>query len=291
MDRIDLRQHRVAAATNVPEPKRRARSLSDNQALKQRFLVRAEALSEQPEEFRCKAVTQLIGEMVAFDVRAEGEVFQAAYGDSSGQKYWDAHLSEAIPVFSLAYILSVHLPGSVESLEYLKFAILCAFRDAAEAGERWFTGEITPLLAVKYGQTNFEELSTVKVHPRAAVEWLLIKPKREHLVPESLRLCLQSNRPASRTPAIEVTEVAPIRNKPGAGGVKMDAAIAAMVTAVKGGKISMLELRQKKQKRLVELYPGAKRTLLAEARCRALKLIADEQAGRQNSDIMAANDK
>jgi len=250
--------------------------LSDDQALKERFLVRAEALSEQPEVFRCQAVTQLISEMVAFDVRAEAEVFQAAYGDSSGQKYWEAHLSEAIPAFSLAYILSVHLPVSAERLEYLKFAILCAFRDAAEAGERWFIGETTSLLAVKYGQTNSEELGTVKVHPRAAVEWLLSKPKREHLVPKSLRLCLQSNRPASRTPAIEATEAAPIRNKPGAGGVKMDAAIAAMVIAVKGGKISMLELRQMKQKGLVELYPDAKRTLLVEARRRALKLIAGE---------------
>jgi hypothetical protein len=39
MDRIDLWRRRVAAATNVQEPKRRARSLSDGQTLKQRFLV------------------------------------------------------------------------------------------------------------------------------------------------------------------------------------------------------------------------------------------------------------
>ena len=36
------------------------------------------------------------------------------------------------------------------------------------------------------------ELGKVKVHPRAAVEWLLSKPKREHLVPNSLRRFLQS---------------------------------------------------------------------------------------------------
>jgi hypothetical protein len=234
MDRIDLRRHGVAAATNVREPKRRARNLSEE--LKQRFLFRAEALSDQPEVFRCQGVTQLISEMVAFGVRAEAEVFQAAYGDSSGQKYWDAHLSEAIPVFPLAYILSVHLPVGVERLEYARFSILCAFRDAAEAGESWFIGETTPLSAVKYGQTS-EELGTVKVHPRAAVEWLLSKPRREHLVPESLRRRLQPNKLSSRTPAIEPTEIAPIKNRPGTGGVKMDAAIAAMVTAVKGGKI------------------------------------------------------
>ena len=65
----------------------------------------------------------------------------------------------------------------------------------------------------------------------------------------------------------------PIRNKPGTVGVKKDAAIAAMVNAVEEGKISIIGLREMKQKLLVELYPAAKRTLLAEARREALKLI------------------
>ena len=93
------------------------------------------------------------------------------------------------------------------------------------------------------------------------------------------------------TPAFEPTDIAPIRNKPGKGGVKMDTAIAAMRNAVERGEISVLELRQMKQKSLPRLYPGAKRTLLAEARRRALLQIADEEARLQNSDKIATNDK
>ena len=80
----------------------------------------------------------------------------------------------------------------IEQLELARIAIIRAFRDAAHAGERWFTGETTLLLAMEEGQTNFEGLGKVKVHPHAAVEWLLSKPKREHLVPESLSRSLQS---------------------------------------------------------------------------------------------------
>jgi hypothetical protein len=161
-------------------------------ALKQQFLDHAKALSKLPEVFRCRRVTLLICDMVAFEVRAEAEIFQAVYGDPGGRKYWNAHLSEAIPVYSLAHILSAHLAESVQQLELVRIAIIIAFRDAAHAGERWFTGEPTPLLAVQDGQTDFEGLVKVKVHPRAAVEWLLSKPNREHLVPESLRRLLQS---------------------------------------------------------------------------------------------------
>lgn len=166
--------------------------MGDHQALKQQFLNRAKALSKLPEVFRCPQVTRLICDTVAFGVRAEAEIFLAAYGDPGGQKYWDAHLSEPIRVYTLAYILSAHLAESVQDLEMAKIATIRAFRDAAQAGERWFTGETTPLLALEDSQTNFEGLGKVKVHPRAAVEWLLSKPKREHLVPGSLRRFLQS---------------------------------------------------------------------------------------------------
>jgi hypothetical protein len=178
--------------------------------LKQRFLDRAKALSKLREVYRCRQVTLLICDMVAFGVCAEGEIFQAVYGDPGGRKYWDAHLSEAIPVYLLANILSAHLAESVQQLEMAIIAIILAFRDAAHAGERWFTGETAPLLAVQDGQTNFEGLGKVKVHPRAAVEWLLSKPKREHLVPESLRRLLQSGgeptnakAPTARRPVTE----------------------------------------------------------------------------------------
>jgi hypothetical protein len=169
-------------------------------ALKQRFLDRAKALSNLAEVARCPQVTLLICETVAFGVRAEAEIFQAAYGDPRGRKYWDAHLSEAIPVYSLAHVLSAHLAEKVEQLEMARIAIIRAFRDAAEAGERWFTGDTSSLLAMEYGQTNFENLGKLKVHPRAAVEWLLSKPKREHLVPDSLRRFLQSGAEPTAAP-------------------------------------------------------------------------------------------
>jgi hypothetical protein len=146
--------------------------MNEDRALEQQFLDRAKALSNVAEVSRCLQVTMLICEMVAFGVRAEAKIFEAAYGDPSGQKYWDAHLSEPIRVYTLAHVLSCHL--------------------GEQADEHWFTGDTTPLLAVEDGQTNFQELTKIKLHPRPAVEWLLSKPKREHLVPTSLQRFLQS---------------------------------------------------------------------------------------------------
>ena len=161
-------------------------------ALKQRFLDRAKALSSLAEAFRFPQVTLLICETVAFGVPAEAEIFQAAYGDPGEREYWEGLLSEPMPLYSLAHVLSAQLAENVEQLEMAKIAIVRAFRDAAEAGEPWFTGDTSPLLAMERGQTNFEGLDMLKVHPRDAVEWLLSKPRREHLVSNSLRGFLQS---------------------------------------------------------------------------------------------------
>ena len=165
---------------------------SNEPALKQQFLVRAKAMSELPDVFRCQQVTQLLCDMLALGVRGEAEIFQTVYGDPGGREYWGAHLSEPITAYSLAHILSVHLAESAQQRESAGIAIVRAFRDAAAAGEDWFVGNTGPLLAVEDGQTNFKGLGKVKLHPHAAVEWLLSKPKREHLVPESLRIFLQS---------------------------------------------------------------------------------------------------
>ena len=64
--------------------------MNEDRALEQRFLDRAKALTNVAEVFRCLQVTMLICEMVAFGVRAEAKIFEAAYGEPSGQKYWDA---------------------------------------------------------------------------------------------------------------------------------------------------------------------------------------------------------
>jgi hypothetical protein len=49
--------------------------MSDDRTLKERFLVRAESLSEHPEVFRCPNVTLLICDAVAFGVPTEAEIF------------------------------------------------------------------------------------------------------------------------------------------------------------------------------------------------------------------------
>src|SRR3981081_2203929 len=59
--------------------------MNEDRALEQQFLDRAKALTNVAEVFRCLQVTMLICEMVAFGVRAEAKIFEAAYGEPSGQ--------------------------------------------------------------------------------------------------------------------------------------------------------------------------------------------------------------
>ena len=151
------------------------------------FLDRAKALSNVPEVFRCLQVTLLICETLAFGVRAEAEIIRGCLRRPG----WAEILGHAPIGTNTGLHARIHTFGScgrkAEQLEMAKIAIIRAFRDAAQAGECWFIGDTSPLLAVEDGQTNFEELAKIKVYPRAAVEWLLSKPKREHLVPMSLR--------------------------------------------------------------------------------------------------------
>jgi hypothetical protein len=70
---------------------------SNEPALKQQFLVRAKAMSELPEVFRCQQVTQLLCDMLALGVRDEAEIFQTVYGDPGGREYWGA-----VPVANLS---------------------------------------------------------------------------------------------------------------------------------------------------------------------------------------------
>jgi len=85
-------------------------------AAKQRFREQAMALAERPKFVRYRAVTQLICDALAFGIRDEAEIFRAAYGNPSGKDYWDAYLAVAIPVSSLANVLSAHLSKNIEDL-------------------------------------------------------------------------------------------------------------------------------------------------------------------------------
>jgi hypothetical protein len=163
------------------------------------FFDRAKALSKLAEVYRSRQVTLLISDTVLFEIRAEAEIFQAAYGDPEGRKYWGAYLSEPIRLYSLVNLLSVHSAESAQQLEWARIATIRAFRDAAEAGEDWFIGDTGPLLAMDDREANFDSLRKIKVRPRAAVEWLLSKPNREHLVPGSLRRFMQTGPEATPT--------------------------------------------------------------------------------------------
>src|SRR4249919_985645 len=100
---LDRAHRRELAATSRLVDTTGKQAMNEDRALEQQFLDRAKALTNVAEVFRCSQVTRLICEMVAFGVRAEAKIFEAAYVEPSGQKYWDAHLSEPIRVYTLAH--------------------------------------------------------------------------------------------------------------------------------------------------------------------------------------------
>jgi hypothetical protein len=251
-------------------------------------------------------VTEVIRQSLWSRTCTPVEILRAAYGDPEGRWYWELWLFEPLGVYQFADLLAVHraategaptvsiLGGSMPVLDGYLQQIFDRLRAAAEARETWFVGDTSSLLTETWTPFALRS-SALAVRPREAVAWLLRNPNARHLVPTTLagmessavHAILPPAVPASdktpdptetpttstAAPAGDSTDVGPIRNKPGTGGVKKDAAIAAMVNAVEEGKISIIGLRQMKQKLLVELYPGAKRTLLAEARREALKRI------------------
>jgi hypothetical protein len=89
---------------------------------------------------------------------------------------------------------------------------------------------------------------------------------------------------ALQSPSTAPVDIEPLRNQPGNGGVKIAAAIAAMIAAVKQGTTSYDALRGMREKELVTLYPDAGRTLLRDARREALRRLAPNGLHRQSSD-------
>ena len=63
-----------------------------------------------------------------------------------------------------------------------------------------FIGDVGPLLATESFMCDFGALVDVRVKTRVAVEWLLSKPRREYLVPPSLRGFLELLRDDSAAP-------------------------------------------------------------------------------------------
>jgi hypothetical protein len=99
--------------------------------------------------------------------------------------------------------------------------------------------------------------------------------------PANMALVLIADAPEQKPPAVEPQAgepsttaqetLRPIPARRGPDGVKRKEATRAMIQAVEAKKISTDELQRMKQKNLVEFNPGAKRTMLAEARKDALR--------------------
>ena len=69
----------------------------------------------------------------------------------------------------------------------------------------------------------------------------------------------------------------------------MDAAVAAMANAVLGKTVSFDALRTMKQKELTKLYPNAGRTLLVEAREKALASLPPGSFRNRSNKIATKN--
>ena len=169
-----------------------------NTELKERFVERARALSEEREIFRCTQMTSLICDSVGFGVPDDAKYFAAAYGDPAGREYWRTYLSEPMRIAEFSYLLSVHLCVKPEELEPARVAIILALQNAAAAGDRLFVGDAAPIFAFKGAKSDFGRLIDLKVRPRAAVLWLLSKPRREHFVPVTLRAFVEDRQTTKR---------------------------------------------------------------------------------------------
>jgi hypothetical protein len=141
------------------------------QARKDKILDRAAAAFLLPEGIRCERVKELMRDAAFSGLNIEAEIFEAAYGDPRGTEYWKSHLSEVLAIESLADLLSVHLVQRDQNIEQTQSAIISTLYAAINRFE------IPPLLGVSHGE----------IEPSSAVKFLLSKPKREHLVPQSLR--------------------------------------------------------------------------------------------------------
>ena len=100
----------------------------------------------------------LICDMVAFGVRAEAKIFEAAYGEPSGQKYWDARIGTVRDYARRVLRLKV----ADQAVRWAARTGASGFSRCSEAGERWFT-DTHALWAAADGQTNFEGLAKIKL--------------------------------------------------------------------------------------------------------------------------------
>jgi hypothetical protein len=237
--------------------------VSNSQAKKEQILLRAASLSSRPEGIRCGRVTELMRDAVGCGASIEAEIFRAAYGDPKGQKYWETHFSEVVPIVSLADLLSVHLAVSGENIE----------------DENMEEMQLSIVSALYYAINSLEILRPLgcdsgSIDPTVAARWLLSKPKREYFVPESLRQHLRSNQPRTIKHAKAMQARASLSHrKRGRKPMKLEQTKKAMMRDLQEGQFTADELEKMLEKDLTATY-GVSRETARKARNEVMSVIA-----------------
>ena len=163
------------------------------------ILAQAAGLANSPEAIRHTSVTFLIGKSRGEGFEIEEEICKAA-GYRDADEYWHVATSEPMKALSFAHLLSVHLIDPTERLsEFDRRSLVLqriesSLQFAFKTGEIWFIKDPLPSDG---GGTG--DLKALMLHPRAAAEWLLNRPKRKDLVPPGLKAFLgRSERPEKR---------------------------------------------------------------------------------------------
>jgi hypothetical protein len=142
-------------------------------------------------------VTGLIRESLWSRACTPIEILQTAFGDPEGRRYWECWLFEPLHVHQFADLLAVHraategapvvsiLGVSMPVLDGYLRQIIDRLRAAAEAGETWFVGDTSCLLAETWPSLALRS-SALAVRPREAIAWLYRNPNARHLLPTSV---------------------------------------------------------------------------------------------------------
>ena len=133
------------------------------------------------------AVNKLIFESVLSRDCTSVEILEAAYQDPQGRRYWELWLYEPLPIYQFAELLALGTPAAKEAaaLDCYLFQIFERLRAAAQAGETWFKGDTSPLIAEPWSSLALQD-STLCVRPREAIAWMYQNPNARHLVPPRL---------------------------------------------------------------------------------------------------------
>jgi hypothetical protein len=94
------------------------------------------------------AVNKLILESVWSSACTPAEILEAAYQDPQGHRYWELWLFEPLPIYQFAELLALDSAAAngVAVLDRYLFQIFERLRAAAEAGETWLIGDMSPLI-------------------------------------------------------------------------------------------------------------------------------------------------